>query len=70
MQRFGGVDGVSRSDLRKADQNVFCLLGLNRKKTRAFNIQTQNYGLAEEGFNKVWSNVCRTTAVFFVLSCW
>lgn len=30
----GGFDGVSRSDLTKADQNLFCLLGLNRKKKK------------------------------------
>jgi len=37
-------------------------LGLNRKE--GIQQPSKKYGLAEEGFSKVWSDVCRTTAVF------
>lgn len=41
-------------------------LGLNRKE--GIQQRSKHGGLSEEGFSKVGSDVCRTTAVFFVLS--
>lgn len=42
-------------------------LGLNRKE--GIQQRSKHGGLSEEGFSKVGSDVCRATAVFFVLSC-